>query len=63
MNLKKIQHVLLTKKQNFYYIRLNIGSTKNFYWSKQNELSQKYHHYPLDKPKFNKINYKSNLRN
>ena len=41
MNLKKIRHVLLTKKQNFYYIRLNIGSTKIFYWSKQNQLSQK----------------------
>ena len=31
-------------------------------WSKQNQLSQKQHHYPLDKPKFNKINYKSGLR-
>ena len=33
MNLKKIniQHILLTKKQNFCYIQLNIGSTKKIF--------------------------------
>ena len=37
----KIRHIILTKKQNFCYIQLNIDSTKFFFWSKQNQLSQK----------------------